>query len=303
MNYKEYQDYLGEIPHFMEKYLDLDILKRLKNISLLCGMEYASRDMYDFKLYISRYDHSLNVALITWNLTHDKKATLAALFHDVSSPTFSHVVDYMNGDYINQESTEEMTEEVLKSSPKLIEFLNEDGLDLDDISNFKIYSVVDLPRPYMCADRLENIISVGMSWVGELTLEDAKRILDSIYLTLNEENVPEIAFLDEDVSLYVKYINDIINKLTHTKEDNYMMNLLANILKLSIVLGLFSYKDLFVLTEDEIVDILENYSNVDDSLDEMWLEFKTVKEVKNVSYIEIKNKVLNPLVRGRRLNK
>ena len=65
-NYRKYQDYLGDIPKFLEKYLSLNILQRLKDISLLCGMEYASPYAYDFKFYISRFDHSLNVALITW---------------------------------------------------------------------------------------------------------------------------------------------------------------------------------------------------------------------------------------------
>ena len=78
-----YQKYLGTIPEFLNKYLELDIMKRLKDISLLCGMEYASPYAYDFKFYISRFDHSLNVALITWRLNHCKTQTLAALFHDI----------------------------------------------------------------------------------------------------------------------------------------------------------------------------------------------------------------------------
>ena len=108
-DYLIYKESLGDTPEFLKKYLDLDIVKRLKGISLLCGMDYASKYAYDFKCYISRYDHSLDVALIVWKLTHDKKATLAGLFHDISTPVFSHVIDYMNKDYIKQESTEEKT--------------------------------------------------------------------------------------------------------------------------------------------------------------------------------------------------
>ena len=35
-------------------------------------------------------EHSVGVALITWHFTRDKKQTLAALFHDISSPAFKH---------------------------------------------------------------------------------------------------------------------------------------------------------------------------------------------------------------------
>lgn len=51
----------------------------------------------------------MTVALLTYKLTNDKVATLAGLFHDIATPCFSHVIDYMNGDYENQESTEEYT--------------------------------------------------------------------------------------------------------------------------------------------------------------------------------------------------
>ena len=104
-----YMNLLGynEIPRFLIKYLKCPSLLRLKKIGYFCGMDYASKDIYDFREYISRYDHSINVALITYKLTKNKKATIAALFHDVATPCFSHVIDYMNKDYANQESTEE----------------------------------------------------------------------------------------------------------------------------------------------------------------------------------------------------
>ena len=146
-DYLAYQKYICSVPDFLKKYLELDILKRLEDISVLCGMDYASKHIYDFEFYMSRFNHSLNVALITWRLTYDKTQTLAALFHDISTPVFSHVIDYMNGDYIKQESTEHKTEEVLRSCRQLFEYLKEDCVYIENIVDFKKYSVVDLPRP------------------------------------------------------------------------------------------------------------------------------------------------------------
>ena len=72
-----------KIPNELEKYLLSPSLLRLKNVGYFCGMDYASKSVYEFKEKVSRYDHSLTVALITWRLTKDIKATLAGLFHDI----------------------------------------------------------------------------------------------------------------------------------------------------------------------------------------------------------------------------
>ena len=119
-NIQEYINMLGDIPSFLNKYLDLKILKRLKKVGYFCGMDYGSKHIYDFGYKISRYDHSLTTALITWKFTKDKRQTLLALFHDVSTPCFSHVIDYMNEDYEKQESTEEYTEEIIKKDNYVI---------------------------------------------------------------------------------------------------------------------------------------------------------------------------------------
>lgn len=149
----EQLDY-SNLPNFLIKYLKTPSLLRLKNIGYFCGMDYASKDIYDFREYISRFAHSLTVCLIVYKLTKDKKATLAGLFHDIATPCFSHVIDYMNQDYEKQESTEEYTEHILKSDKYLIECLREDDIDINEIINFKKYSVVDNDRPKVCVIEL-----------------------------------------------------------------------------------------------------------------------------------------------------
>ena len=96
----------NKVPRFLKKYLEVPTLKRLKEIGYFCGMDYASKDIYNFKEYITRYDHSLTVALLVYRLTKNKEATIAGLFHDISTPCFSHVIDYMNKDYSKQETAE-----------------------------------------------------------------------------------------------------------------------------------------------------------------------------------------------------
>ena len=290
-DYEKYQQLLGEVPEFLKKYLDLDVMVRLKGISLFCGMNYASPHMYDFSLNISRFDHSLNVAMVTWNLTHDKTQTLAALFHDVSTPVFSHVIDYMNGDYMNQESTEDEIRNVL---------LYEDGIEFEDVVDFKKHTVVDLPRPSLCADRIENTIGGGMGWANTVDYEHAKLILDSLYLDTNENGQQEICINNQEVAEYVLYINDQINKLTQSDEDIYMMQLLADLVKITIDEGLIMYEDLYRLTEDEYFDIIESYLYIPDIAD-YYEMFKTVCNPIALKHRDVKDRVVNPLINGKRM--
>ena len=46
--YFEKLDY-KTMPEFLIKYLDTPCLKRLKKIGYFCGMDYASKNIYDFK--------------------------------------------------------------------------------------------------------------------------------------------------------------------------------------------------------------------------------------------------------------
>lgn len=300
-DYKVYQQHLGSIPEFLKPYLELDILKRLQDISLLCGMDYASPHAYNFAFYVSRFDHSLNVALITWKLTKDKKATLAALFHDISTPVFSHVIDYMNGDTVNQESTEEKTEEILRSSKELEKLLEKDGISIDDIHDFKKYSIVDLDRPHMCADRLDNIITVGMAWVQKLTSKDAINIINATTKSINEDGVEEISFTDRAIAEYIKLINDYINELTHTNNDTYMMLLVSNLIKRCIELNILEYDQLFLIGEHECLSIIESNLGKDEEIDHLYDLFKNISEFPIIEQPPIRNKIVNPLVLNKRL--
>lgn len=299
--YEIYKKSLGNVPTFLNKYLELDIVQRLKGISLLCGMDYASRAAYDFDYYISRYDHSLNVALITWNMTHDKTQTLAGLFHDISTPVFSHVIDYLNHDYVNQESTEEKTKEILNSSWELKKYLNEDGIKFDDICDFKKYSVVDLERPSLCADRLDGTLAAGINWTKTVSGLEASRIIDNLFLTKNEKGKDEIAFKDEECALTFTSVNDTINKASHSNVDNFMMNLLSDIVRDVINLKIVDYESLFYITEEEFIECVEDNLDLSEELNRKWYLFKNVKEFPKREYPKVKNKIINPLVVDKRL--
>ena len=52
--YYQYLNILNikEIPQFLIKYLESPSLLRLRNVGYFCGMDYASKNIYDFGEYI-----------------------------------------------------------------------------------------------------------------------------------------------------------------------------------------------------------------------------------------------------------
>lgn len=250
LNYKN-------MPSFLIKYLKSPSLLRLRNVGYFCGMDYASKDVYNFSEYISRYDHSLTVSLIVYKLTNNKKMTLASLFHDIATPCFSHVIDYMNEDYEKQESTEEYTEYILKSDSYLVECLKEDDIDIDDIIDFKKYTIVDNDRPKVCADRIDGVILTGFGWVKNVSKEDIKRIIQDICIFKNEFDEDEIGFKSYDIARKVLEVSESIDVYCHSKEDNYMMQLLAKLTKLAIIKGIITYEELYFYDEKNYLNYLK----------------------------------------------
>ena len=304
MNSK-YQYYLRllskeEVPEFLIKYLNCPSLVRLKNIGYFCGMDFASKDIYNFEEYISRFDHSLDVALITWKYTKNKEATLAGLFHDIATPCFSHVVDYMNKDYANQESTEALTAVIIKNDKELINYLNEDKVNVEDIIDFKKYSIVDNNRPKLCADRVDGVLLPGLFWTKDLKIEEFADILNHIVTYTNEDNELELGFDDKKIASRVVEVSDNIDRYCHSNEDNYMMELLAKITRYAIDNNYIKYEDLYIFDEKRIHEIFNNIDN--EQFRRLYTTFNTIKK-EDVPFQKmpyIKKKDLRPIINGNR---
>ena len=120
-NIIEYFDILEpNFPDWLNDYINTKELLKQQYISVTCGTIYS--DLFESNFFFSSLDHSVAVALIIWHFTHDKKQTLSGLFHDIATPAFKHCVDFLNGDYINQESTEDLTSTIIKNSNEITKF-------------------------------------------------------------------------------------------------------------------------------------------------------------------------------------
>ena len=300
---KEYFKILSpEIPEFLEEYIDTEPMQKQAGISVSCGTIYSK--MFD-ELWYSSLDHSVAVALIVWNFTKDKKQTLAGLFHDIATPVFKHCIDFMNGDYEKQESTEELTEKIIRNSDSIMKLLNRDGIKVEEISDYHIYPIADNDTPQLSADRLEYTLSNGLGVRMKLwNLDEVREIYQNIEVQKNEDGIEELGFKDK--MLAEKFVKNMskLSKSYISNNTKITMQFLADIIKKMNQKGLINKEDLYKLSEKDVIKKIENceYDNISKCF-KIWKNTTQINESdilvedKYCVSINAKRRYINPLVK------
>ena len=208
----------------------------------------------------------------------------------------------MNKDYLNQESTEELTEVVIKKDKYLLNCLKKDNIDVNKIINFKNYSIVDNNRPKLCADRIDGVILTGLFWTKDLKQEDILNILNHLTVYKNDNDELELGFDNYDVAEKVMFINKNIDMFCHSIEDNYMMELLAKMTKFAIDNNYIEYEDLYIYDDEYIQKIFKSIKNINFVKD--FYSFRCIKK-EDIPVLEmpyVKKRDLNVLVNSKRIN-
>lgn len=293
----------SDIPDFLNDYINTPEMQKQANISVTCGTYYSK--LFNCNLWYSSLDHSVAVALIVWNFTKDKKQTISALLHDIATPVFKHCIDYMNGDYESQESTEDLTTKIISESKDIMSLLNRDGIKLEEVCDYHIYPIADNDTPRLAADRLEYTFSNGMGVrIKFWDLDEIKQIYETIEIQTNEDDLPELGFMD--LKMAEKFVNTM-SKLSSSYIDSktkYTMELLAIIMKKMSERNLISVKDLYTLSEKEVIGKIEdcNYDKISENFS-IWRNATKIYEsdipVKDKYCIELKGKMryIIPLVK------
>lgn len=291
-------------PEWLDEYINTDILLKQQYISVTCGTIYTK--LLDNNFFFSSLDHSIAVALICWHFTHDKKITLSGLFHDVATPAFKHCVDFMNGDYIKQESTEDLTTKIIKESYEVMKLLERDNIKLSEIDDYHIYPIADNETPKLYSDRLEYSLSNALLVHSLTDKKQIESIYNDIYVQENEMREQEIWFKTSKIAL--KFV-ELTSKLSITyREDKtrYSMQLIADILKRLNNEGLIKVEDLYNMKEQEVIELINNskYSNVFNK----WKNATTIKvskeKPKGVYYVHhgAKIRYIDPLINEKRIS-
>ena len=302
---KEYFNILEpEFPEWLNEYINTKELLFQQHTSITCGTIYSK--LFDSKFFYSTLDHSVAVALIIWHFTHDKKQTLSGLFHDIATPTFKHCVDFLNGDYMSQESTEDLTTQIISKSKEIMTLLERDKIKLSEVDNYHIYPIADNDTPKLSADRLEYSLANALFTYDLMKLEEIQQIYNDIEIQRNEQKEIELGFKTKKLAREFVKITSRLSIIYREDRTRYSMQFLADILKKLSEENKICKKDLYVLKESEVIKIIENskYKQVFD----IWKNAKKVKVSKeqpqDVYYVHhgAKIRYINPLVNGERIS-
>jgi len=297
-----------DFPEFICRYAKLPILQRLAGVGLLCGTDWTP--LYHNRFFYSRLDHSIGVALIIWNFTHDRIQSIAGLLHDVSTPAFSHVSDFRNGDVLKQESTEDANARMIFADRNLNRYLREDGIDVQLVSDYHRYPIADNEIPRLSADRLEYMFPSGMVLNGSWDMESTTAAYRDIVLCRNEQGMPEPGFRTAEIAADYCRRCCAVGLMLQKNENKLALQLMAKVLTCALEAGIIQETDCFLMDEASIIQRFENAaaeSGKTKDFDEFSRYFKTFRTMKAVMHgdypqpdafcvsLDVKKRYIDPL--------
>lgn len=265
--------YNSYIPEFIAEFAATTEMSRLKGIGMNCGCEYTSFKRFSQIGEYSRYTHSLGTGLITWHFTHDMAASVAALMHDIASPVFAHTVDFMNGDYLKQESTENMTNSIICSSHEIMNLLKKYGLNVEQVCDYHIYPVADNDSPRLSADRLEYTLGNACNY-GLITIGEAESLYRDIKIGKNEANDPELVFRTSSCAEIFAMTALGCSRIYASDEDRYSMQILSELLRFAVESGVILPEDLYSFE----VKVIEKICN-DSKTYALWEKYRKLSRL------------------------
>ena len=291
--------YSEDFPIFIEELINTPEFKRLSNVGMNCGCEYTSFPIFSNGKNYTRYNHSIGVALIIWHFTKDIKQSIAGLLHDISSPAFAHVIDFLNGDHETQESTEEKTEEIIENSPEIQTILKKYNLTTEDVKDYHMYPIADNDSPLLSPDRLEYTLG-NAYYYGFKSMDEIKDIYNDLIVSKNEFGQDEISFSTLDKAIEFTSVSLENSKVYTCNVDRFSMQYLADLLKLAVDKNVISLDDLYTIEEKVIMKLQQ-----DAELKSKWNDFVNMSQIftsnekpENGYWVNIpaKKRYINPFI-------
>ena len=241
MNYHAIYDTTA--PEFLLRLADTPPLRRLERVGMNCGLEYTAFPRFRGIERYTRFEHSLGAALIVWRFTADAAGSVSALLHDIATPPFAHVVDFLRGDYLDQTATEAGTGEFIRCSEEIGAILSALGLTAEDVEDYHRYPVADNDAPRLSADRLE--YTVGNAFNFSLaSAEELAALFADISRDVNEYGEEELCFRTPEKAARFADIALCCSRIYVCDADRCAMQLLSELLGDALSAGVLKEADL-----------------------------------------------------------
>ena len=288
-----------DLPDFLAEVSQAPSLRRLDHIDMNCGLIYTSLPLFSRLLPYSRYAHSLGVASLAWRFSGEKRIALAGLFHDIATPVFSHVVDFMHGDHEKQEYTESRTEALIRNDEVILRFLKEQNISVGEVKDYHRYPIADNDSPKLSCDRLEYTLQ-NMVRYGLEPESFQEEVIDDLSVTRNEEGEEELGFEHADTAERFALAAIACGRIYSGKEDRYAMEKLARLLNKAVSPGILC-EDMLYTEESEVIRVLEQ-----SELCGEWRKYRRLSQVnvsgeeegEDVFAVNAKKRYIDPFVKG-----
>jgi len=257
-----YSIFSGNIPEFLEELAQTPPMLRLDGIGMHCSLEYTAFPAYMNLAPYSRRMHSIGTARIVWHFTHDRAQAAAGLLHDIASPVFSHVIDFLQGDHLTQESTEADTGRIIEAASSIQKILAEQGLVTAQVSDYHLYPVADNPSPRLSADRLEYSFG-NFHMVQHRPLDELSALYEDIRPGEDERGTPELVFGHLEEAALFAHMALVNARWYVTDEDRFAMQYLADLLRRAMELNILNRNDLYT-TEQLVIKKLNEHPETAD---------------------------------------
>ena len=287
--------YTEKTPPFVAEAMETPEMRRLQSIGMNCGCEYTAFPLFRrLREPYSRFDHSVGVALLIWRFTRDARQTLAGLFHDIASPCFAHVVDFMLGDSMRQEATEDGTRSVIEGSEAIQAILRRLGLSTDDVADYHIYPIADNDSPRLSADRLEYTLGNLVNY-GFIPRDRVKWMLDALDVLRDEDGRAELGFVRRAEAL--AFANGALDmgRIYVSEPDRFSMQMLAELLARAREAGVIDMADLWT-DEPRLIEKLCANGRFRAEW-QRYRQYHAIAHGKGGTVVRAKKRYIDPLVR------
>lgn len=126
---------------------------------------------------VTRLEHSVGAFLLVRRAGATIEEQVAALLHDISHTTLSHVIDHALSKP-GEDSYHEVHKKRYLETTQLPGILARHGIT-QEVFEEELFPLVEMPSPQLCADRLDYSLRDTASF-GKLAMEDVKKIFASL---------------------------------------------------------------------------------------------------------------------------
>lgn len=130
-----------------------EAVQRLKGIA-----QFGVPDIWYHKKGFFRFEHDVGVAILLAKLGATTEEQIAGLLHDVSHTAFSHVVDYVIGNVIDENFQDKILFDVICSDRQIPLILKKYGFDIKNFETMDKFTLLERPEPELCADRVDYVL-------------------------------------------------------------------------------------------------------------------------------------------------